>query len=212
MYVNVQIQCAAIWTVRFANEDKLTEAYAIPFRLFTSLPQNRGSMDPAGSTQNHLQFRAVIMLLTLINAINSGGRPLFADDTQKYVPALEENQPTRNRLLNAVTALLVRNHEIVASVVNRSYQHVVAVQQSDNMEEPEDEISGTESEAESDSGNADVSSHSVPATSSQSTRFTAITNPLHTDSYTSTYNYTSVAEGASHQGKFGNWNQLLGIL
>jgi hypothetical protein len=60
----------------------------------------------------HRRFRALIMLLTLVSAINYKGRPLFSatvdGDPEPYIAPLEsEGQPARNRLLNAITALLV---------------------------------------------------------------------------------------------------------
>jgi len=44
------------------------------------------------------------MAVTLVSAIiDKDGWPLFADNTETYVTALEENQPTHDRVLNAVT-------------------------------------------------------------------------------------------------------------
>ena len=151
------------------------------------------------------------MAVTLVSAIiDKDGQPLFADNTDTYVTALEENQPTRDRVLNAVTALLVRNHEIVATAVDPSYQQVLAVQQSGNLKQPEDPSPGTEVWSDSDDAGESHPSDSR-TTGGRCARFTAVTNPQHKSNFQSTGNYMVAGRGTSHMAKFGNWEQLLNI-
>lgn len=157
------------------------------------------------------------MLLTLVNAINNNDRPLFKfEDDKKVVPALEENQPSRKRLLNAVTALLVRNHEVVATVLDRSFQHVVGVQQPNNSEQRDKDsepATATEHDEDSDSATLDSDQdNEVPtSTPKMSARFTVTKNPQHTESYTSTSDYSIANGSTSHKDKFRNWKLLLNI-
>ena len=61
----------------------------------------------------HRRFCAIIMLHTLVSAINYNGRPLFSaaidGDPKPFIASLKDGQPIRNRLLNAVTALLANS-------------------------------------------------------------------------------------------------------
>ena len=62
----------------------------------------------------HNEFTSLTMLLTLVMAVNNGGNPIFKLDLQAYRGTLEISQPASNVVLNAVAALLVQNHEIIA--------------------------------------------------------------------------------------------------
>ena len=151
------------------------------------------------------------MLLTLLTAINNNSRPLFSavmgDDPKPFVAALEEGQPTRNRLLNAITALLVRNHEIIATVINKSYEQVLALQQSNNVKELGDPDYGTEDESDR------VNAARHPAIGlNKSAIFTTVANPMDTETYGSTKHYMFAQRGNSHRWHFGKWDELLQIL
>jgi hypothetical protein len=68
------------------------------------------------SEERHLEFSSLTMLLTLMMAINNGGYPVFKLDAPAYRGALEISQPASDLVLNAVAAILVRNHEIIAAI------------------------------------------------------------------------------------------------
>jgi hypothetical protein len=131
---------------------------------------------------------SIITLLTLVTAINSGGHPTLAASTDPYTAPLEEKQPTRNRSLNAVTSLLVRNHKTIATVVNMPHQ-ILALQQPESME-----ISEREDESAMDTTNLPV--QAIP--------------PSHQDEMNNYINF--VDKGTSHIGeRFGDWDKLLDI-
>ena len=44
-------------------------------------------------------------------------KPASRADPKPFVAALEKDQPKTNRILNAITTLLVRNHKTIATVV-----------------------------------------------------------------------------------------------
>jgi hypothetical protein len=68
------------------------------------------------SDDRHKEFSSLTMLLTLLTAINNGGYPVFRLDTPLYRGALEVSQSPSDVVLNAVAAILVRNHEIIAAI------------------------------------------------------------------------------------------------
>src|SRR6266545_7822417 len=157
------------------------------------------------------------MLLTLVCAINYNGRPLFSatmdGDPRPYVAPLEEEGQPRNRLLNALTALLVRNHEIITTVMNSSYEQVLALQQSNNSEQQGDPDSGTEDESDRPNANAAASGHAenLSSATSLSASFTTLANPCDRDTYVSSTNYTLMTKGTSHRIHFRKWDKLLQI-
>src|ERR1700733_14226309 len=65
------------------------------------------------------EFQSLIMLLTLVTTINSGRRLTVWDSPGPYRWALEVGLPTRHRVQNAVSILLVRNFEVVAVATRR---------------------------------------------------------------------------------------------
>jgi hypothetical protein len=69
--------------------------------------------DGEGS-EEHLRFGSLSMMLTLLTAINNGGHPTLKLDTQTY-RNLEPHEPPKYLVLNAVVAVLVRNHEVIAA-------------------------------------------------------------------------------------------------
>ena len=91
----------------------------------------------------HQEFRSLVMLDTLVSAVNNRGRPNFQDCTEPYQGALERSMPTRNKIQTAVSILLSRNAEIIAVAVKdpstqQDFYHLWAVQQDLwNMKYPE---------------------------------------------------------------------------
>ena len=149
------------------------------------------------------------MLLPVVQAINCGGRPLFADCDPKYTAALEEAQLPRDWLLNAITALLVQNHEIVAAVVNQSYKVLAVKQPLNNVSkqggDTEDGLDSDVSEAHSSNGGSQPPNQKPPG-------IFAIRNPCNTDTYTFTDNYLLAQKGKSHrETSFGAWKDLFDI-
>jgi len=63
-------------------------------------------------------------------------------------PLDEEGQSARNRLLNAITALLARNHEVITTVMTESFEQVLALQQPNNPEQRGEPDSGTEDDSD----------------------------------------------------------------
>ena len=157
----------------------------------------------------HEEFRLVITLLPVVQAINCGGHPLFADCDPKYTAALEEAQLPRDRLLNVITALLVGNHEIVAAVVNQSYKVLAVTQPPNNVSkkgsDTEDGSDSDVSEAHSNAGGSQPPNQKPPG-------IFAIRNPCSTDTYTFTDDYLLAQKGKSHrETSFGAWKDLFDI-
>ena len=78
-----------------------------------------GASDPNAELQK--EFFSIIMLLTLVAAINNGGHPTLVNRSESYQEAFESYQepfdrslPYNNRVLNAAATLLVRNFDVVA--------------------------------------------------------------------------------------------------
>jgi len=154
----------------------------------------------------HKQFRSLIMLLTLVTAINSSGHPTLALGTEPYKAPLEKDQPPHDLSLNAVTTLLVRDNENVATVVNKFYQ-VLVLQQPDSPKQDSDTDGelGSQGDEESSCANGG-SEESVGG-------ITTIQNlPEHDQQINITNRYFFVGEGTSHIGThFGDWDTILNI-
>ncbi len=135
----------------------------------------------------HRQFRSVITLFTLVSAINHNGYPRISEKQYTYPGALEESQPPIKRTLNAVTSLLVRNHNVVATAVSESYYQVLALHQpegeGDAQADLESQDHGSEVEfSESDTHESEFESEFE---SSHTPAIVAITNPRDNDHYPS---------------------------
>lgn len=80
------------------------------------------------------KFRCIIMLLTLVTAINSGGHPTMPRDSSTKPRFLS------NPALNALLALFVRNHLIVAAIAHMipGTLKVLAIQSADAILEFQD--------------------------------------------------------------------------
>jgi len=164
----------------------------------------------AGNEDLHRKFQALLMFLTLVCAINSGGSPVltvFADALRPYTAALKV-RPVRNRLLNAITALLVRNHEIVATTVDKSY-HILALQQA------QPDIPEQEADPEQEA-NTDTEEITLAAARSNEigkclpTKIFTIKNPRDDDNFTFN-NYLLRPKGVSHKDHLERWDQLFAI-
>jgi len=71
------------------------------------------------------QFRLTSMLLSLVTAINNKGRSILKLkelSARSYHSALDKSQPYRDLMLNSITTVLVRNHEVVAAVLKEDLQ------------------------------------------------------------------------------------------
>ena len=60
------------------------------------------------------RFNTLIMLLTLVTAINNDGHPTLHDHDSTRAQQEDVDRCTRNSILNAVAALLVQDYDIVA--------------------------------------------------------------------------------------------------
>jgi hypothetical protein len=151
----------------------------------------------------------------LVSAINHNGHPRISENQYTYPGPLEENQPPIKRTLNAVTSLLVRNHDIVTTAVSESYSQVLALHQPEAKEgnaqaDLESQDHGSEVEfSESDTHESESESEfefSPPA-------IVAITNHRNNDHYPSINDkYLLLESGTCHiQDGFGNWDSLLNI-
>jgi hypothetical protein len=80
-------------------------------------------------TRNHRkkalrkEFQSLVMLLTLVTTINNDRRLTLWDSPRPYRWALEVGLPTRHRVQNAVSILLVRNSEVVAVATRDPFPH-----------------------------------------------------------------------------------------
>jgi len=161
----------------------------------------------------HKRFRSVITLLTLVSAINHNGHPRISDKQYTYPGALEESHPPIERILNAVTSLLVRNYDVVATAVSESYYQVLALQQPD----PEEGDAQADLEAGDHGSEVEFSESDTHESDSESElespAIVAITNPRDNDHYTSINdNYLLLDSGTSHiREGFGKWDSLLSI-
>jgi hypothetical protein len=81
--------------------------------LLAMLPGDDSQHDSDDSHYNY--FGSLTMLLSLVTAINNGGKPILLIDAPAYRGALETSQPASDVVLNAVAAILVRNNEIIAA-------------------------------------------------------------------------------------------------
>jgi len=154
------------------------------------------------------------MLLTLVAAINHGGQPKFSVEQKSYPGAFEDSLSPRNRLLNALTTLLVRNYEIVATAVNSSYYKVLAIRMMDSESVEQLEDADTDDESEYQETAEPSKSATIPDSDTAPPGVIAITNPQDGDGYLQEQvgNLCLVEKGASHIGeRFGDWDVLLSI-
>jgi len=65
----------------------------------------------------HQEWRTLIMLLTLVSAINNNGHPCLLKAERNKQPncsLFDKSHPSRSVLLNGAMSVVVRNHEIAA--------------------------------------------------------------------------------------------------
>jgi len=156
----------------------------------------------------HKLFRSVITLLTLVTAISNGGQSRFSVDRkpEAYPGALEENVQPRERFVHALTTLLARSNEVIATAANSSGKVLafrLASFEQDYHTDDESDYQETES---SDSSAALQVLALAPSV-------VAITNPQDDDYYSFGDDLCLlVQKGNSHIGeRFGDWDQLLAI-
>jgi hypothetical protein len=87
------------------------------------------SLPAAGTNDDHdtadlqKEFDSIIMLNTLVTAVNTGGHPTLSNYSEPYQEPFDRNLPTHNRVLNAVATILVRDIEVVAVTVHYPFSH-----------------------------------------------------------------------------------------
>jgi len=152
-----------------------------------TLNNNRDTAQPTNDL--HKLFRCVVTLLTLVTAISNGGQS--RSSVYRKPEALEENVQPRDRFLNALTTLLARNYEVIATAGNSSGK-VLAFR-----------LAAFEQDY--------CTALQFPAKALA--RVVAITNPQDDDDYSFGDNLCLLVEkGTSHIGeRFGDWDQLLAI-
>lgn len=65
----------------------------------------------------HQEWRTLIMLLTLVSAVNNNGHPCLLKaerSIQPYRSLFDKSHSSRSAILNGVTSVIVRNHETAA--------------------------------------------------------------------------------------------------
>jgi len=141
------------------------------------------------------------MMLTLVTAINNGGHPTFKLDAQTY-RSLEPNEPPKYLVLDAVAAILVRNHEIVAAAGHADNTVVAA------HDEPAEDGVLTQDNDELDAAmNSGEDHKEMPFPTF--TGFTAVPNPANTDANLSADNDSPGVNRRSHWSKCnGGWESL----
>jgi hypothetical protein len=157
----------------------------------------------------HKLFRSVITLLTLVTAISNGGQSRFSVDRkpEAYPAALEGNVQPRERFVHALTTLLARSNEVIATAANSSGKVLafrLASFEQDYHTDDESDYQETES---SDSAALQVQAKALAPS------VAAITNPQDDDYYSFGDDLCLLVEkGNSHIGeRFGDWDQLLAI-
>lgn len=182
----------------------------------------------------HKLFRSVITLLTLVTAISNGGQSRFSVDRkpEAYPGALEENVQPRERFVHALTTLLARSNEVIATAANSSgkvlafrlasfEQDYHTDDESDYQETESSDSAALPAKAVADDDESDYqeteSSDSSAAlqvlAKALAPSFVAITNPQDDDYYSFGDDLCLlVQKGNSHIGeRFGDWDQLLAI-
>jgi hypothetical protein len=85
---------------------------------------NPGVKTEESITDPHKAFRGIMMLLTLVTAINNGGHLVLPRETDSE-DGTTSDQTKGDDLLNAITAIIMRNHEIVAAFAHSLKLHIV---------------------------------------------------------------------------------------
>jgi hypothetical protein len=88
--------------------------------------------------------------------------------------------------------------------MNKSYEQVLALQQSNKSEQPDESDTEDESDCSSECSRSSATSSSAS--------FTAVANPCDQDTYVFSTNYALANKGTSHRIHFGKWDKLLEIL
>ena len=83
------------------------------------------------------QFNTLIMLLTLVTAVNNGGHPTLHDCDSTRAQQEDVDQRTRNSILNAVAALLVQDYDIIAIASHGSSKRMGQTEDQQQPDEPQ---------------------------------------------------------------------------
>jgi hypothetical protein len=144
---------------------------------------------------------------------------------------LEESLQPRDWLLNAITTLLMRNYEVVATAVNGAYKSLAlriasfkqdydTDDESDQQESKSSELAALPAKAVADDDESDYqetessnSSAALLLAKALAPSIVTITNPQDDDYYSFGDDLCLlVQKGNSHIGEcFGDWDQLLAI-
>lgn len=86
----------------------------------------------------HATWRGIIMLLTLVSAINNAGHPrLLGRNRPAYQSILNKAQTQFSAMLNAIASVIVRSTEIIAiSVSSTSSPQILAFQEGETTVVP----------------------------------------------------------------------------
>jgi hypothetical protein len=104
--------------------------------------------------QLHAKFRTIIMLLTLVTAVNNGGQSILVQQqgpAKDLKIALDSANPTRDNTMNSVASIMVRNGEVVATAghytTNGSTTHVQVFAAQDGLKatDPQQAADGADS-------------------------------------------------------------------
>lgn len=88
----------------------------------------------------HSRYNTLTMLLTLVTAVNNGGYPTLHHSDRESARAQQEDvdRRTRNSILNAVAALLVQDHEIIAIASHDSSERMGQTEDQPEDQQPDE--------------------------------------------------------------------------
>lgn len=169
----------------------------------------------------HKRFNSIIMLTTLVAAVNNDGYPTLPQDLKSVKSEEDNDHRTRSMILNAIAALHTRNSEIVAVVAHRGHQsnsnQTTAVKTVFNAQEPQGDPSTEEPRVEYPATHEEDAALSVQNLIQPFLEVTVIANPEDEDTYfknaSSLDQCRLVKRGQSHftVAKSGNWADLFPV-
>ena len=173
----------------------------------------------ASSLERHSEFQTLTMLLTLITALNGEGKAILdmqSAPALKYYPALEKCQTKSGLVLNAIAALLVREHEIVAVVGSKlplSASDSINIDGSDSPPNPEEPLNIVAFEEDSNIRFTDIPFEDIKNSNGHTT-FAALANRRDDDHLTSDNSDASsciLVKGTSHWLQISTTNPWHGL-
>jgi hypothetical protein len=160
------------------------------------------------------------MLLTLVTAVNNGGYPTLHHSDRESARAQQEDvdRRTRNSILNAVAALLVQDHEIIAIASHDSSERMGQTEDQPEDQQPDEPQQDQGPRVPYPATHEEEHSFNVNQLNEHFLKLTVVANPKNLDDYFDHANSSDECILAKRGTSFitiaksGEWDKILSLL